>query len=161
MSRKRWAFKKRRIIIKIFKKLISNVVIGIGIGAVITYIITIIIGKTFTPAVPAFLEQFPNETVAVGGQFVTFASLGLLQGLASSTFNKVDNTHSLLTLTAIRYGLIVLPLLLAGCYLKWFSLNLLAFIGFLLPISGIYGVVYLFNYLAIKKDIREINTKLG
>lgn len=63
---------------KIFIKLISDVVIGIGIGAVITYIITFIIGKTFTPAVPAFLEQFPNETVAVGVQFVTFASLGVL-----------------------------------------------------------------------------------
>ena len=146
---------------KTLKKLIAYTFIGVGIGTLATYLASLIIGKGFSPAIPVFLEQFPDKTTAIGVQLMIFAGLGILQGMAGSIFSKVDAKRSLLALTGIHYGLIVLPLLLAGWYLRWFSLNLPAFIGFLLLVSGIYGVVYLFNYLAIKKDIREINTKLG
>ncbi|WP_317334333.1 DUF3021 family protein [Streptococcus orisratti] len=50
-----------------------------------------------------------------------------------------------------------MPLLLAGWYLKWFRLNLTAFLGFLVFLSCIYALIYLFNYLAIRKDIQKIN----
>lgn len=145
----------------IFKRIMTSAFIGIGLGTLINYIFVLIIGRGFSPAVPSFLAQFSSETTGIGTQLFIFALLGIIQGNASIIFSYLDHRKSsLLAISCLHYCIIVLPLLLSAWYLRWFQASFQSFLGMLVLISLIYGVIYLVNYLTIKRDILSINNKL-
>lgn len=144
---------------KTLRKMLAYALMGLGMGNLAAYLASLVVGRGFSPAVPAFMEQFQSDISAVGVQFAIFAGLGMVQGMAGSVFHQAEK-HSLLWLTCLHYSCIVLPLLAAGWYLRWFRLSVPSLLGMLGLISFIYVAIYAFNYVMIKRDISAINTKL-
>ena len=54
----------------------------------------------------------------------------------------------------------MLPLLLAGYYLKWF-VGLKTLMLMLVFSSFLYAVIALVSYLSVRNDIKKINSKLS
>lgn len=144
---------------KVLKKMLVYALMGLGMGSLATYLASLVVGRGFSPAVPAFMEQFQSDISAVGVQLVIFAGLGMAQGMAGSVFHQAEK-YSLLWLTCLHYSLIVVPLLVAGWYLRWFQFSVTSLLGMLVFISFLYVAIYVFNYVMIKRDIGAINTKL-
>ncbi|MGT2929195.1 DUF3021 domain-containing protein [Streptococcus dentasini] len=146
---------------RMIKKGIVGALIGIGAGELISFLAVVLVGKGYAPAVPSFIQEFDTITQAVGVQLLIFAVLGCVQGMASFLFQSVRDKQGLLFITSLHYGLVVLPLLAAGWYLHWFSLTWLSFAGMFLSISLVYTLIFLINYLSVRRDIGRINAKLG
>lgn len=140
-----------------FQKLVIYMLLGIGAGNLLNLIFSMAYGE-FSPGKPIFIESFSSVNTAVLVETIVFAILGLLQGLASNIFQSKLNDNIKITFIA-HYCLILLPLVLAGYYLKWFS-SFTAFLSMILLASIIYLVIGVVKYFSIRKSIREINEKL-
>ena len=100
-----------------------------------------------------------NLNVAVLIQTLVYAILGILQGLAGKVFQSKLNDNIVIVFVS-HYFLIMLPLVLAGYYLKWFS-SFTTLILMLIIATIVYILIGIARYLSIKKGIREINIKLN
>ena len=138
---------------KTFQKLVIYMLLGIGVGNLLNLIFSIAYGE-FLPGKPMFIDSFSNVNTAVLVETIVFAILGLLQGLASNIFQSKLNDNIKIAFIA-HYCLILLPLVLAGYYLKWFN-NFTAFLSMMLLASAIYVVIGVVKYLSIRKSIKRI-----
>ena len=138
---------------KTFQKLVVYMLLGIGVGNLLNLIFSIAYGE-FSPGKPIFIESFSSVNTAVLVETIVFAVLGLLQGLTSNIFQSKLNDNIRITFIA-HYCLILLPLILAGYYLKWFN-NFTAFLSMMLLASMIYVVIGVVKYLSIRKSIKRI-----
>ncbi|MEX2804723.1 DUF3021 domain-containing protein [Streptococcus sp. H31] len=145
---------------KLLKQIIPSAFIGVGIGTLINFMFALVTGSDFSFGLPAFVEQFHSETFAAGLQIIIFALLGISQGLASNIFTLAHYKQNLLAISILHYLLIVFPLLTAAWYLRWFSASWPALLALLLSVSFTYLLIYIFNYLLIRKDILAINQEL-
>jgi len=101
---------------KLFRKMVVFSLIGVGIGSILSLVFSLIHGE-YAPGVPEFLDGFSNTNKAMIVQTIIFIVLGILQGFASEIFKNVDE-QNFKTIFLKHYLLIMLPLLLAGYYLK-------------------------------------------
>ncbi len=138
---------------KTFQKLVIYMLLGIGVGNLLNLIFSMAYGE-FLPGKPMFIDSFSNVNTAVLVETIVFAILGLLQGLASNIFQSKLNDNIKIAFIA-HYCLILLPLVLAGYYLKWFN-NFTAFLSMMLLASMIYVVIGVVKYLSIRKSIKRI-----
>ena len=138
---------------KTFQKLVVYMLLGIGVGNLLNLIFSMAYGE-FSPGKPIFIESFSSVNTAVLVETIVFAVLGLLQGLTSNIFQSKLNDNIRITFIA-HYCLILLPLILAGYYLKWFN-NFTAFLSMMLLASMIYVVIGVVKYLSIRKSIKRI-----
>ena len=138
---------------KTFQKLVIYMLLGIGVGNLLNLIFSMVYGE-FSPGKLMFIDSFSNVNTAVLVETIVFAVLGLLQGLASNIFQSKLNDNIKITFIA-HYCLILLPLILAGYYLKWFN-NFTAFLSMILLASMIYVVIGVVKYLSIRKSIKRI-----
>ena len=132
--------------------------IGVGIGSILSLVFSLIHGE-YTPGVPEFLDSFSNTNKAMIVQTIIFIVLGILQGFASEIFKNVDE-QNFKTIFLKHYLLIMLPLLLAGYYLKWF-VGLKTLMLMLVFSSFLYALIALVSYLSVRNDIKKINSKLS
>ncbi|MGT2907499.1 DUF3021 domain-containing protein [Streptococcus dentiloxodontae] len=144
----------------ILRKMVSSAFIGIGIGYFITFFVTLLAYRTYKTAIPSFAEQFSTETQAVASQLFVFALLGIGQGLAAFLFKTVKDKQGFLLIVCLHYILIAFPLLAAAWYLHWVSMTWFSFLAMLIVISMVYVLVFIVNYLSVRKDIIQINAKL-
>lgn len=142
---------------KKIKKITVYGLIGIGLGNLLNIIFSLIYGE-FSPGVPIFLNKFSSVNTAVVIQYTIYFILGNLQGVASRIFEKIDEENYKMFYVK-HYLLIILPLILAGYYLKWFE-DIKTLILMILFSSLIYVVIAVVVYLSIRNDIRKINSKL-
>ena len=131
--------------------------LGIGVGNVINLIFGILYGQ-FYPGMPLYIQSFDNLNTAVLIQTLVYAILGLLQGLAGKVFQSKLNDNIVIVFVSY-YLLIMLPLVLAGYYLKWFS-SVSTLILMLITATVVYILIGIVRYFSIKNSIREINIKL-
>ena len=143
---------------KLFQKIVIFMLLGIGVGNVINLIFGILYGQ-FYPGIPLYIQSFDNLNVAVLIQTLVYAILGILQGLAGKVFQSKLNDNIVIVFVS-HYFLIMLPLVLAGYYLKWFS-SFTTLILMLITATIVYILIGIARYLSIKKGIREINIKLN
>ncbi|MGT2925236.1 DUF3021 domain-containing protein [Streptococcus caviae] len=144
---------------KTLKYIIRNAFIGMGIGSLVSCLITIFFFQNSNSlGIPSFTQMFSSNSQASAVQLLIFAALGILQGAANKLFK--NERLSLLAATAMHYFLILIPLMLSGIYLHWFAIAWSSFVPFLLFVSVIYCFIYLFLYLMHKKDIEKINRRL-
>lgn len=143
---------------KLFQKIVIFMLLGIGVGNVINLIFSILYGQ-FYPGMPLYIQSFDNLNTAVLIQTLVYAILGILQGLASKVFQSKLNDNIVIVFVS-HYFLIMLPLVLAGYYLKWFS-SFTTLILMLITATIVYILIGIARYLSIKKSIREINIKLN
>ena len=104
---------------KLFQKIVIFMLLGIGVGNVINLIFSILNGQ-FYPGVPLYIQSFDNLNMAVLVQTLVYGILGILQGLVGKVFKSKLNDNIIIVFVS-HYFLIMLPLMLAGYYLKWFS----------------------------------------
>ena len=143
---------------KLFRKMVVFSLIGVGIGSILSLVFSLIHGE-YTPGVPEFLDSFSNTNKAMIVQTIIFIVLGILQGFASEIFKNVDE-QNFKTIFLKHYLLIMLPLLLAGYYLKWF-VGLKTLMLMLVFSSFLYALIALVSYLSVRNDIKKINSKLS
>lgn len=142
---------------KLFQKIVIFMLLGIGVGNVINLIFSILSGK-FYPGVPLYIQRFDNLNMAVLIQTLVYAILGILQGLAGKVFQSKLNDNIIIVFVS-HYFLIIIPLVLAGYYLKWFS-SVTTLILMLITATVVYILIGIVQYFSIKNSIREINIKL-
>ena len=143
---------------KLFRKMVVFSLIGVGIGSILSLVFSLIHGE-YSPGVPEFLDSFSNTNNAMTVQTIIFIVLGILQGFASEIFKNVDEKNFKMIFLK-HYLLIMLPLLLAGYYLKWF-VGLKTLMLMLVFSSFLYAVIALVSYLSVRNDIKKINSKLS
>ena len=143
---------------KLFRKIVVFSLIGVGIGSILSLVFSLIHGE-YSPGVPEFLDSFSNTNNAMTVQTIIFIVLGILQGFSSEIFKNVDEQNFKMIFLK-HYLLIMLPLLLAGYYLKWF-VGLKTLIMMLVFSSFLYAVIALVSYLSVRNDIKKINSKLS
>ncbi len=142
---------------KLFQKIVIFMLLGIGAGNVINLIFSILSGK-FYPGMPLYIRSFDNLNMAVLIQTLVYAILGVLQGLAGKVFQSKLNDNIVIVFVS-HYFLIILPLVLAGYYLKWFS-SFTTLTLMLITATVVYILIGLVRYFSIKNSISEINLKL-
>ena len=143
---------------KLFRKMVVFSLIGVGIGSILSLVFSLIHGE-YAPGVPEFLDGFSNTNKAMIVQTIIFIVLGILQGFSSEIFkNAGEQNFKMIFLK--HYLLIMLPLLLAGYYLKWF-VGLKTLMLMLVFSSFLYAVIALVSYLSVRNDIKKINSKLS
>ena len=142
---------------KLFQKIIIFMLLGIGAGNVINLIFSILNGQ-FYPGVPLYIQSFDNLNMAVLVQTLVYGILGILQGLVGKVFQSKLNDNIIIVFVS-HYFLIMLPLMLAGYYLKWFS-SFTTLILILITATMVYILIGIVRYFSIKNSIREINIKL-
>ena len=142
---------------KLFQKIIIFMLLGIGVGNVINLIFGILYGQ-FYPGMPLYIQSFDNLNTAVLIQTLVYAILGLLQGLAGKVFQSKLNDNIVIVFVS-HYLLIMLPLVLAGYYLKWFS-SFTTLTLMLITTTVVYILIGIVRYFSIKNSISEINIKL-
>ena len=142
---------------KLFQKIVIFMLLGIGVGNVINLIFGILYGQ-FYPGMPLYIQSLDNLNTVVLIQTLVYAILGLLQGLAGKVFQSKLNDNIVIVFVS-HYLLIMLPLVLAGYYLKWFS-SLTTLILMLTTATVVYILIGIVRYFSIKNSIREINIKL-
>lgn len=142
---------------KLFQKIVIFMLLGIGVGNVINLIFGILYGQ-FYPGMPLYIQSFDNLNTAVLIQTLVYAILGLLQGLAGKVFQSKLNDNIVIVFVS-HYFLIMLPLVLVGYYLKWFS-SLTTLILMLITATVVYILIGIVRYFSIKNSISEINIKL-
>ena len=143
---------------KLFRKMVVFSLIGVGIGSILSLVFSLIHGE-YAPGVTEFLDGFSNTNKAMIVQTIIFIVLGILQGFASEIFKNVDE-QNFKTIFLKHYLLIMLPLLLAGYYLKWF-VGLKTLMLMLVFSSFLYALIALVSYLSVRNDIKKINSKLS
>ena len=142
---------------KLFQKIIIFMLLGIGVGNVINLIFSILNGQ-FYPGMPLYIQSFDNLNMAILIQTLVYAILGILQGLVGKVFQSKLNDNIIIVFVS-HYFLIMLPLMLAGYYLKWFS-SFTTLILILITATMVYILIGIVRYFSIKNSIREINIKL-
>lgn len=142
---------------KLFQKIVIFMLLGIGAGNVINLVFGILYGQ-FYPGVPLYIQRFDDLNMAVLIQTLVYAILGILQGLAGKVFQSKLNDNIVIVFVS-HYFLIMLPLVLAGYYLKWFS-SVTTLILMLITATVVYILIGIVRYFSIKNSVREINIKL-
>ena len=140
---------------KLFQKIVIFMLLGVG--NVINLIFGILYGQYY-PGMPLYIQSFDNLNMAVLIQTLVYAILGILQGLAGKVFQSKLNDNIVIVFVS-HYFLIILPLVLAGYYLKWFS-SFTTLILMLITATVVYILIGIVRYFSIKNSISEINIKL-
>lgn len=146
------------------KKYITSGTLGIGIGSIISLIMSTIFGDgNYLPVNPFstmgsyYYERFTPVTVMAISLALWFM-IGLVFQVTDLCFEqdwsllRISATHFLGTAIGFT-GLAIL----AG----WFPLNLASLLLFWLIYIAIYAVIYLINYRQMKAQIARINKTIG
>lgn len=135
---------------------------GIGIGHLFSILAAVLFidGTNYGPVVPSFTTMFGgNELLATFIAALVYGIIGMSFALASEVWNKEE--WSLLKRSAIYYFVTIMPMFLAGVFLRWFPLKIGAVLLFILMFTVIYAVVWVLNYLVMRQQIKAINAKLS
>ncbi len=145
----------------IISKLLLGFFGGVGIGHLISIIVSAIIAgpNTYSVVVPAFLEMMGgNEILAATIAAILTGVLGLVFAFGNIIWQQ--NQWSLLKRTVIYYFGTLIPMLAVGWVLKWFNVGFLSLLLFVLIFTVIFVLIWVLTYLVIRSDIKKINSKL-
>lgn len=138
------------------KNIIRGGFMGIGIGNTVNLFFSAIMGR-YSPGVPSFIAQFDSEVVAVVLITLTYMLLGIVQEYSSVIMDTKE--RSLLFNTILHYMVVVLPLFVAAYILHWIE-SLQGFFFIVLTISIAYFIIWIANYISIRREILKINQSI-
>lgn len=146
------------------KKALLRGLIGIPIGATISYAITIIISLGwgqgwYSPVVPAFMDTVGSQSGAVALQFALSCLMGFAFAMASAIWDI--ETWSLTRQTVCHFLVITLgmmPVVWACHWADYTPGGLLGYFGFF---ALAYIVVWFILTASTRKKVREVNRKLN
>lgn len=134
--------------------------LGVFIGYMITVIISLIIADGhFYPTAPGLAEQCGSEINAVVLQFVLSGILGSACAAGSGVWQI--ESWSLLKQTVIHFIILSLSMLPIAYFSYWMEHTLLGFLTYFGIFLGMYGIIWLLQYLGLRHRIKKINAKLS
>ena len=144
---------------KYIKNILCGALMGVGIGSIITLAMAYSYTNGYYPGVPSFLEKFSDIRTAVAIQFLVYALLGITQMMAGQLYKNI-NASQLFLRTIIHYFIVVISVVLAAWYLHWGPNTLGKIISMVAMITIIYFIIWIVEYLQIKRTIDKINRHL-
>lgn len=145
------------------KKIIIRALIGAPLGLAINYIIAVAISLTindggFYPVVPELTEQCGSEISAVLLQTVCLLLCGAVWGGMSAIWEA--EKLSLLLMTVIHLIVCSAAMFPAAYLMRWMPHNAAGILGYFGIFLVIYTVIWISQYSAMKRRIRQINSKV-
>lgn len=131
--------------------------IGITIGTSIELIFSSLSSSSYSPGVPEFLNSFGNVNVAVLIERLIYAAYGIISSFAGLLYR--NETRPLILNTAMHFGIILICGITAGSYLKWWGSSF-DMLGVIIAIAFIYLLIWLFNWLVARAEVKKMNQKL-
>ena len=131
--------------------------IGIIIGTSIELIFSSLSSSSYYPGAPEFLNTFGNENVAVLIERLIYAAYGIIGSFAGLLYR--NETRPLILNTAMHFGIILICGIAAGSYLKWWG-SIFDMLGVIITIVLIYLLIWLFNWLVARAEVKKMNQKL-
>ncbi len=146
------------------KKVLFRCLLGAPIGVCISVCITIMISYihndgVYYAVVPELITDFGNEVNAVLAQ--TLCSLVYGAVFAGSSIIWEVERWSLLRQTVTHLFIVFLTTLPIAYFLRWMPHNAAGVAVYLGIFCGIYLAIWLWQFGAMKKNVREMNDKVG
>lgn len=140
---------------KNFKDLLVGFLAGVGIGALIEAILSILIKENIVGVSDFVTSQAPGYAKII--QCLVYGGFGLLSVLMGAIF-KNKNRASYLNQT-IHFCAMLVYFIFAGLYLRWFEYNLSLVISVIFFV-GVYLLISFACYIYEKNMIGQINKML-
>ena len=144
---------------KIIERTVAGFVIGIAIGQVISVLISLIAGKgEFLVCAPAFTELIGNEAAAAAIQTLLCGVMGM--GYAAASLIWESEKLNIAAQTGICFGIYAVTLLPIAYFTNWMEHSVLGVLGYIGIFAASFVVVWLNQYLLLKRRIKAINAKM-
>lgn len=144
---------------KIIERTVVGFVIGIAIGQVISVLISLISGKgEFLVCAPAFTELIGNEAAAAAIQTLLCGVMGT--GYAAASLIWENEKLNIAAQTGICFGIYAVTLLPIAYFTNWMEHSVLGVLGYIGIFVASFVVVWLNQYLLLKRRIKAINAKM-
>ena len=145
------------------KKILARVLIGIPTGIAIGYLITIAISVgsgegSYYSCVPALIDTMGNEIRAVILQTALCALLGAVSCASSIIWQMED--WSLVKQTGIYFILLSAAMMPIAYATYWMDHSLIGFLSYFGVFTGIFLVIWLWQYLIGRYNVKKLNAKL-
>ena len=141
------------------KRALLGIPLGISIGYIISIITSFIFAGGYYGAVhPELAGTFGSEINAVIIQAILWGLIGFAFSGFSVVWEKDD--WSLVKQTVVAFFAYLLPVMISGYILKWFTPSILQVIIFVLIFIFNFAVIWIFFYLKAKKDVDDFNAKI-
>lgn len=140
---------------KNFKDLLVGFLAGVGIGALIEAILSILIKENIVGVSDFVASQAPGYAKII--QCLVYGGFGLVSVLMGAIF-KNKNRASYLNQT-IHFCAMLVYFIFAGLYLRWFEYNLSLVISVIFFV-GVYLLISFACYIYEKNMIGQINKML-
>lgn len=140
---------------KKFKNLLIGFLTGVGIGALIEAVLSLIIKENIV-GMPEFIANFANGYPKII-QCLVYGGFGLLSVLTESIFKNKNRAFYLNQ--ALHFLAMFIYFIFAGIYLRWFTYNFTLVISSIFFL-GVYLLIAYAFYLFEKNTIKKINNKL-
>lgn len=142
---------------KTFKNIIIYSLIGIGLGNFFQLLFLNLNSASYETILPALRTLFSSDLQTANIQTLIYALIGISQGFASKVFKT---NYTLITQTLLHYLCIISPLLFLGLIIFGKNISILSLLAYLISVSLVYIVAYIFMYIYAKYEIKKINSKL-
>lgn len=144
---------------KIFIRALIGAPIGLTISTIITVIFSLIYGAGAYLAVPHdLILTCGSEINAVILQTIFALLYGAMWGGASVIW-EIEN-WSLLKMTLTHLAVCSVASFPIACFMQWMPHNIPGALGFFGLFFAIYTVIWLSQYCAIKKQVKQMNIRL-
>ena len=141
------------------KRALLGIPLGISIGYIISIILSLIFAGGYYGAVnPELAKTFGSEINAVIVQAILWGLIGFDFSGFSVVWEKEN--WSLVKQTVVGFFAYLLPMIIAGYILKWFTFSVLEVSIFILIFIFNFAVIWILIYLKAKKDVAAFNAKL-
>lgn len=140
---------------KKFKDLLVGFLAGVGIGALIEAILSILIKENIVGVSDFVASQAPGYAKII--QCLVYGGFGIVSVLMANVF-KNKNRAAYLSHT-IHFCIMIVYFICAGLYLRWFEYNLSLVISVIFFV-GVYLLISFACYIYEKNMIGQINKML-
>ena len=132
--------------------------IGIAIGQCISLLVSALLGRgTFEVCVPSFVTAMGSELSAVALQTLLCGILGAASA-ASSLVWTAD--WSLLKRTVVNFLLLTGAMLPIAYVTGWMEHSVKGFLLYFAAFTLIFALIWLVQYLALKRRVKKLNEKV-
>ncbi|MDO4549563.1 MAG: DUF3021 domain-containing protein [Clostridia bacterium] len=144
---------------KLILRCLMGAPLGIAISTMITIVISLIVGDgNYYAVVPELIEDCGTEMNAVLLQAVCSLVYGAAWAGASLIW-EVEH-WSILRQTATHLAVCSLATFPVAYFMRWMERGLAGILGYFGIFFGIYLVIWLSQYAAMKKRIEQLNSRL-
>ncbi len=144
---------------KIIERTVAGFFIGIAIGQIISVLISLIAGKgEFLACAPEFTELIGNEAAAAAIQTLLCGVIGI--GFAAASLIWESEKLNIAAQTGICFGLYAVTLLPIAYFTNWMEHSVLGVLGYIGIFAASFVVVWINQYIFLKRRIRAINAKI-